>query len=162
LATERSDIAERLLAGWRRHNEILLYLVDHVPREGFAVAPFGSPRQDVARQLAHVIRVRKGWLAYHRTGRRPPRASAKSQRVSRRGLKAGLRSSGAAVAAFARSCLAGKSRPRLFGRDVVRWVLYLISHESQHRGQMLLALKQSGLPLPERVGIAGVWGPWID
>jgi hypothetical protein len=65
------------------------------------------------------------------------------------------------VEAYVRACLQGKSGPRLFGKDVVRWLLYLISHESQHRGQVLLALKQSGLRLPERVSIQGIWGRWI-
>jgi uncharacterized damage-inducible protein DinB len=159
--TELDQAGERLLAGWLRHNEILLYLVKEMPTQGFAAVASGSRGRDVARQLAHLIRVRVGWLEYHRTGKRPQLGRASARRPSRAQLTADLRTSGARVEAYVRECLQGTSRPRLFGRDVVRWLLYLISHESQHRGQVLLALKQSEHRLPERITIQGLWGRWI-
>jgi uncharacterized damage-inducible protein DinB len=43
----------------------------------------------------------------------------------------------------------------------VRWLGHLISHESHHHGQIALALKQSGMKLPEGVAVKGLWGKWI-
>lgn len=65
------DLVEQILAAWRRHQEILVYLLEQIPDEGLAAKPTGSRGRDVARQFAHVNRVRLGWLHHHETGERP-------------------------------------------------------------------------------------------
>lgn len=160
---ERDDIVQQILGTWKRHQRILLHLLEKVPAGGFTAVPAGSRGRDVARQFAHLDRVRRGWVHYHRTGKRPtlPRHD-KGPPPSRAQLGKSLRASGAEVERFLRDALAGKVRPRLFGRQAVRWMGYLIAHESHHRGQILLALRQSGFKLPVKVTIEGLWGPWIS
>lgn len=81
-----------ILATWRRHQEILLYLLDRVPARGFAAVPLVSRGRDVARQFAHLDRVRRIWVHYHLTGTRvkPPRQD-KGPPPPRRALKSALR-----------------------------------------------------------------------
>jgi uncharacterized damage-inducible protein DinB len=159
---ENEELVNQILATWRRHNEILLYLLDQVPKSGLTAVPTGSRGRDVARQFAHLNRVRLGWLHYHATGEKVklPRYH-KGKAPTKAHLRKALLESGKDVEAFLERSLRGEARPRLFGKQVIRWMGYLIAHESHHRGQILLALKQSGMRLPDQVSIQGLWGKWI-
>jgi uncharacterized damage-inducible protein DinB len=44
-------------------------------------------------------------------------------------------------------------------RSPVAWLLYLVSHESHHRGRIAQALKPSGVRPPQEVSY-GTWGYW--
>ena len=155
-------LEEELLSAWRRHNEILLYLLDHVPPEGLTAVPYGSRGRSVAGQFAHLERVRAGWLAYHATGKRPrqPRTD-KENPPPANVLRKGLAQTGAQIEDLLDRAFRGEAKIRMFGRQPVRWMAYLIAHESHHRGQILLALKQAGLRLPEKIAVQGLWGKWI-
>jgi uncharacterized damage-inducible protein DinB len=41
----------------------------------------------------------------------------------------------------------------MFAGQPLRWMSYLIAHDSQHRGSILLALKQSGMRMGPDVSI---------
>jgi uncharacterized damage-inducible protein DinB len=159
---ERDELRAGILAMWRRNNEVLLYLLEQIPRGGWSALPAGSRGRDIAAQFAHLDRVRRGWLEYFRTGKQTsqPRYD-KTKRPTKAQLRKALVSSGLEVEEFVEQVLLGKAKPKMFGGDVFRWCGYLIAHDSHHRGQILLALKQNGLRLPERISIEGVWGKWI-
>lgn len=156
------QLGDQILGTWRLHNEILLLLLDAVPDEGLAAKPSGSRGRDVARVFTHLYRVRVGWLHHHETGKRPKvRRFDKGPAPERSELRGLLETSGAEVEAWLERALRSETAPRHFGRQPVRWLGYLIAHESHHRGQIALALKQSGMPMPEKVAVKGLWGRWI-
>jgi len=161
-AMEQDELRASVIAMWRRNNDILLRLLAQIPPHDMAALPAGSRGRDVTAQFAHLDRVRRGWVEYFATGKHPrvPRYD-KTRPPTKVQLRQALTVSGRQVEEFLEKALAGDLKPRMFGRDPVRWCGYLIAHDSHHRGQILLALKQSGRRLPERIALEGVWGTWI-
>lgn len=155
-------LAREVLTTWKRHQQILLTLLQRIPEKHLHALPTGSKGRDVARQFAHLNRTRLGWLHFHTTGQRPelPR-STKGERPNKKALQVALRASGKSVEQLLGKALRKEARVRLFGKSPVRWMGYLVAHESHHRGQILLALKQAGFGLGEKVTVQDMWGKWI-
>src|SRR5688572_2858966 len=155
-------LAREVLATWKRHQQILLFLLQRIPEKQLGAVTLDAKGRDVARAFAHLNRTRLGWLSFHATGERPdlPKSS-KGDRPKKKELAAALKESGKRVEELLAKALRKEARVRLFGKSPVRWMGYLVAHESHHRGQILLALKQSGFTFDEKVGVQGLWGKWI-
>ena len=83
-----------------------------------------------------------------------------ARRRARKRLTAAFRASGDAVEAFLRERLQSGKRIGFFQGKPIRWMCYLIAHDSHHRGQIALALKQNGMRLPEKAALREIWYPW--
>ena len=157
-----SQLIEQILSTWRIHNRINLLLIDAIPNDAFSAIPSNSRGRDVARQIAHTNRVRLGWLHYHETGKRPKTPSiAKDKPPTKAQLSKAMNKSGKAIASFLAQALRGEKRVRSFSGNPVRWMGYLIAHESHHRGSIMLVLKQNGMRLSEKIALQGLWGSWM-
>lgn len=145
---------------WIVHNEIWLHLIETLPEAGFAAVPLlknGKPStgRTLWRNFVHLHDVRLTRLsAAERKAIPPLDGEAAPDRAQ---LLAAYRASGAAMAE--RIARAAESDERKNDRPALILLGYMIAHESHHRGQMLLALKQSGVSRPESYNF-GIWEHW--
>lgn len=147
---------EPLVETWLIHDRINRYLLDAVPREALE-AVSASRGRTVGEQFAHLHNVRLMWL----------KAAApdllegldkleQDQSLEAKTLARALDGSGRAIAELVARSAAGGGKVKGFKPHVAAFVGYLVSHESHHRGQIVLTLKQSGHPLDRKIAY-GLW-----
>jgi uncharacterized damage-inducible protein DinB len=146
----------QLLETWAIHDRINRYVLAAVPPAALS-AVSASKGRTVAAQFAHMHNVRLMWLKSA-----APEFLAglekieTEQSVDIAGLSSALERSGEAVTALLGQALRSGGKVKGFKPHAVSFLGYLISHESHHRGQIALTLKQAGFPLDKKVAF-GLW-----
>jgi uncharacterized damage-inducible protein DinB len=156
---------EIVLAPWRTNCRINRDLIAHIPAAIWAEPIPGMPRRTIRSLAAHLHNARSRWiqtLGVPLGISRPPMVNLRT--VSRRSLVAALRKSDKSIEALIQLGVreGGHVPPtraytwRNLPLDVGHVMTYFVVHEAHHRGQLLLAARQLGAPVP-RVVINGLW-----
>ncbi len=142
------DALGQLLEAWRTNNRITYLLIERISDEGMLSTLSKRGGRSVALQFAHLHNVRVWQLE-----KRAPDLAAglykfpAKEQPERAALLENLRESEARVAEFFEQCVAADPdgpKRRGFKKGVIAHLAYFVSHESHHRGNILLTLKQSG------------------
>jgi uncharacterized damage-inducible protein DinB len=143
---------KELLETWQIHNRVNLYLLESIPPEALADVS-ASKGRTVGEQFSHIHSVRLMWLK----SAAPEwlEGLRKLENADKKQIKEGLEQSSKATEKLLEHGLtAGKIKG--FKPHATAFLAYLISHESHHRGQIALSLKQAGHPLDKKIAF-GLW-----
>lgn len=147
---------KQFLETWDIHNRINLYLLDGI--EAPVLGSYSASKgRSVGEQFAHVHNVRLMWL----------KAAApellkgldkieKEQAGQKKLLRKALVDSGKAISTLLGKSIEAGGKVKNFKPHAVAFFSYLISHESHHRGQIVLSLKQARHPLDKKIQY-GIW-----
>jgi uncharacterized damage-inducible protein DinB len=137
-------------------NRANLMLLDAMTEEQLAHVP--TPRaRSIADQFAHLHNVRLMWLKSAAPELLKGLVKVENEQANDKKLLAkSLAASGKAIDALLAQSLEAGGKVRGFKPHAAAFLGYLISHESHHRGQIALSLKQAGKPLDKKIGF-GIW-----
>ncbi|HYJ87162.1 MAG TPA: DinB family protein [Pyrinomonadaceae bacterium] len=147
---------KQLIETWEIHDRINLYLLDAVEPEHLKDLA-ASKGRSVGEQIAHIHNVRLMWLK-----QAAPELIGKLAKVEKenatdkRLLQKSLAESGAAINQLLTKSIESGGKVKGFKPHVAAFLGYLISHESHHRGQIALSLKQSNHPVSKEI-LFGIW-----
>lgn len=139
---------------WQIHNRINLYLLNAID-ESNLVAISASKGRTVGEQFAHMHNVRLMWLKAAEPLLLTGLDKVEKENINKAKLEEALKASSLAMEQlFEKAGADGKLKG--FKPHATGFLGYLISHESHHRGQIMLTLKQAGHPVDKKIQF-GIW-----
>jgi uncharacterized damage-inducible protein DinB len=144
-----------LIDTWNIHNRINLYLLDAIDEKHLPDIS-ASKGRTVGEQFAHIHNVRLMWLKAAAPELFASQTKIEKENKITKKLLSGelVKSCKAIVQLLENGFATGKIKG--FKPHPAAFFGYLVSHESHHRGQIILSLKQSGHPVDQKTQY-GIW-----
>ncbi|MFN0277409.1 MAG: DinB family protein [Pyrinomonadaceae bacterium] len=146
---------QQIIETWNINNRINLYLLDAILPEHLE-DQLSSKGRNIGQQFAHLHNVRLMWLKVSM-----PETLAKLKKIEKDGpidkasLVKSLTESGDAIGEL---LVVGFDTGKVkgFKPHVTAFLGYIIAHDAHHRSQVIIALKQSGHKVDQKIGY-GIW-----
>jgi uncharacterized damage-inducible protein DinB len=148
---------EQLLETWQINNRMNLLLIDNITDAGMQKTLSARGGRTVYLQLVHVHNVRMQWLEICAKDIFIKfKVLDKEAAFDGKVLKKAIEDSGKGIEELLARGWDDGGKIKGFKKGLFPMLGYFISHESHHRGNILLTLKQSG----EKIPYAVKWGLW--
>jgi uncharacterized damage-inducible protein DinB len=149
-------MTSQLVDTWNIHNRINLYLLDAIDKSSLE-SHSASKGRSVGEQFAHIHNVRLMWFKSAAPDLLKGLQKVEAEQAhDKTVLRSALVNSGKGIATLLESSLENGGKIKGFKPHAAAFLGYLISHESHHRGQIALSLKQSGKTLDKKIAF-GIW-----
>ncbi|HYO21551.1 MAG TPA: DinB family protein [Flavisolibacter sp.] len=147
---------EGLLKAWFIHNDKNLLLLKHLDETLLAVKTTAKGRT-IGEQLVHLHNTRISWTEFvAKTIYDNSLLIDKTLPYTIHQFSEAFQNSAGKIEEVIQISWDKEGRLPSFKTGLIPFVSYLISHESHHRGNILLTLKQAGTKLPDELK----WGLW--
>jgi uncharacterized damage-inducible protein DinB len=145
---------DQLIETWQINNRVDLYLLDSIPEEQL-VDVLTSKGRDVGKQFAHIHNVRLMWLKASAPDLLDSQTKLEDN-VTKDILLTRLTESGLAIEVLLSRAVESGGKVKGFKPHVTAFLGYLLAHDAHHRSQIIIALKQSGHKVDQKIGY-GIW-----
>jgi uncharacterized damage-inducible protein DinB len=150
-------VLDGIVEAWRANQRIHRKLIGKISDEGMRSTLSKRGGRGVAGQFAHLHNVRVWHLEKRaRALAKGARKFATKEEPTREELLDALDDSAQRIEDLFRRVCEGKPGAKAFKRGVIPYLAYFIAHESHHRGNILLTLKQCGHPVDQDTRYA-IW-----
>ncbi|GGI56967.1 DinB family protein [Winogradskyella haliclonae] len=146
---------KEIIETWQIHNRINSYLLDTIENENYLNDLSTAKGRNVRNQFMHMHNVRLMWIKEALPELLPNLEKLEDDNLSIEKLKINIIASGIAIEKLLKFGLEN-NRIKGFKPHPTAFLGYLISHESHHRGQIVLILKECGHSISKKAGF-GLW-----
>jgi len=154
-------LLEALLDSWDRNNTILVNLLRALPEGGLEIKPMDSS-PSIAQLFTHIHYVRLVFITEDAPefGKDLPETEWLAEPDPSR-IAQMLNDSAAAVRAAVKGRLESGRVMNLHYDHPILFLQHMLWHEGYHHGQIKLALKLAGRPIPDDQAGPLTWGVWM-
>jgi uncharacterized damage-inducible protein DinB len=146
----------QLLETWNIHNRINLFLLEAIAPEHLKDVS-ASKGRNAGEQFAHLHNVRLMWLQVAAPDLfKQQKKIEKDSAIKKDLLRRSLTASADALRMLLKKSLDADGKIKGFKPHAAAFLGYLIAHESHHRGQIILLLKQNGHHIDKKTQY-GMW-----